>query len=83
MTFSVRFPDAHILQEVLDLLFKAAEPGHCACCGATTFFLDYTYQPRAKPVCSEECLIKLVEQSHGKAMGKLEEYRRLNCEDAP
>jgi hypothetical protein len=75
--FVDRFPNAFPFQEVLEALFRNVEDAPCACCGTPTPFLDYTFEPRAKPICSEKCLIGITERKAGVPLGKPDDYRQI------
>lgn len=75
--FTERFPEAFPCQEVLDLLYRSADEAPCGCCGDLTPFLDYTFHPRAVPICSEECLLALAERKAGQPLGKVADYRPI------
>ncbi len=77
MNFVERFPDAFPFQEVLEGLIKNVEDANCSRCGCPTPYLDYTFRPRAEPICSEDCLIALAEDRAGKPLGKPDDYRML------
>jgi hypothetical protein len=77
--FVQRFPNAFPFQEVLDGLIKNIEDANCHRCGFPTPFLDYTFQPHAQPICSEDCLIALAERQTGKQLGSAEDYRMIEA----
>ncbi len=54
-SYSARFPDAYIFQEVCESLFRVMDEGKCAVCGIATFFLDYTRKERPNYICSAAC----------------------------